>query len=64
MGQAQFFHATDVALIGPQFAQKKRKQAGFSTAVGANQSEPLTGLDRRIGAFEQRFTAPAQVDIA
>ena len=64
MGQSKLVHAGDIALVGAQLAQQKGKQAGFTTAVGADKRKSLSGLNRGVGALKQSFAAAAQADIA
>ena len=64
VGETQPGHALDLTGIGNQFPQQQGEQARFATAVGADQGQPLTGLDGNAGALQQQFAAPAQPDIA
>ena len=64
VGQAQPGHALDVTGIGNQLPQQQGEQARFATAVGADQGQPLAGLDGDAGALQQQLAAPAQPDIA
>ena len=47
------------AFIGVQFTQEHREQGGLSTAIGANQAKPVTGMRLEGHIFEQQFTPAA-----
>ena len=54
----------DLAGLAAQAAEDHRKQAGFAAAVGADQGEVLSRLNRQLGMLEQQFAAPAKFDVA
>jgi hypothetical protein len=52
-----------LSLVGVQFAAQQRKQAGLARAVGADQADALAGVERDVGALEQRLGPPDEGDL-
>src|SRR5258708_35633541 len=52
----------DVAGVGVQSAGQEREEARLPRAVRADQADLVAGIERDVGAFEQRLGAAAERD--
>src|SRR5260221_13660987 len=50
----------DLALVRVQLAAQEREQARLPRSVRADETDPVAGVERDVGAFEQRFRAAAE----
>ena len=61
-GDAPARRVVDLALVGVQLAAQEREQARLPRAVRSDQADLVPGIERGVGAFEQRFRAAAERD--
>ena len=60
---APLLREIDVALVGVQLVAQQREQARLARAVRADQADAVAGVERDVGAFEQRLGAAAEGDL-
>ncbi len=63
VGDAPARRVIDLALVGVQLAAQERKEARLPRAVRADQADLVAGIERDVGALEQRFSAAAERDL-